>query len=61
MKFNQAEFITSNLLSGYDNGSFSEEQVNIFAINYLSKAQISQSDFEDIQEHLYPTVEEEDK
>ena len=60
MAFNIAEFITNNLLSGYDNGSFTEEQVNIFAINYLSKAQISQSDFEAIKEHLYTTIEEED-
>lgn len=60
MAFNISEFITSNLLSGYDNGSFTEEQVNIFAINYLTKAQILQSDFDAIQEHLYPTIQDDE-
>ena len=55
--FNIAEFIKTNLKSGYDNGSFSLEQVNIFALNYLMKGQISQSDFEEIQLHLNPVVE----
>ena len=58
--FSIADFIKNNLKSGYDNGSFTYEQVNIYSFNYLSKGQISQSDFEDIQEHLYPTIEEED-
>ena len=58
--FNIADFIKNNLKSGYDNGSFTYEQVNIYSFNYLSKGQISQSDFEDIQEHLYLTIEEED-
>ena len=55
--FNIADFIKTNLKSGYDNGSFSLEQVNIFALNYLMKGQISQSDFEEIQLHLNPVVE----
>ena len=58
--FSIADFLKNNLKSGYDNSSFTEEQVNIYSVNYLSKGQISQSDFEEIQEHLYPTVEEED-
>ena len=61
MAFNYAEFITNNLLSGFDNGSFTEEQVNIFSINYLSKGQISQSDFDAIQEHLYPTIQDDEE
>ena len=56
--FNIAEFIKTNLKSGYDNGSFSLEQVNIFALNYLMKGQITQSDFDEIQEHLNPVEEE---
>lgn len=56
--FNIADFIKTNLKSGYDNGSFSLEQVNIFALNYLMKGQISQSDFEEIQLHLNPITEE---
>ena len=56
--FDIAEFIKTNLKSGYDNGSFSLEQVNIFALNYLMKGQISQSDFDEIQLHLNPITEE---
>jgi len=55
--FNLANFIKSNLMSGYQNGSFTKEQVNIFALNYLNKAQISQVDFNEIREFL--TIEEE--
>ena len=58
--FDIAEFIKTNLKSGYDNGSFSLEQVNIFALNYLMKGQITQDDFDEIQLHLNPTIEEED-
>ena len=43
--FSIADFLKTNLKSGYDNGSFSLEQVNIFALNYLMKGQISQADF----------------
>ena len=50
--FDIAQFIKENLKSGYDNGSFTKEQVNIFALNYLSKGQISQADFDEIQGHL---------
>jgi hypothetical protein len=55
--FNLANFIKSNLMSGYQNGSFTKEQVNIFALNYLNKAQISQVDFNEIHEFL--TIKEE--
>lgn len=57
MMFNLANFIKSNLMSGYQNGSFTKEQVNIFALNYLNKAQISQVDFNEIHEFL--TIKEE--
>lgn len=50
--FDIAQFISENLKSGYDNGSFTKEQVNIFALNYLSKGQIAQADFDEIQGHL---------
>jgi len=59
MKFNFAEFIKSNLISGYNNGVFALEQVNIFAMNYLMKGQISQVDFDEIQAVLYPPEPEE--
>lgn len=56
--FDIAEFIKTNLKSGYDNGSFSLEQVNIFALNYLMKGQITQADFDEIQLHLNPIANE---
>lgn len=56
--FDLAEFIKTNLKSGYDNGSFSLEQVNIFALNYLMKGQITQADFDEIQLHLNPIANE---
>ena len=58
MMFNLAEFIVNNLTSGFTNGSFTQEQVNIFAINYLMKGQISQEDFDFIQTYMNPVVEE---
>jgi hypothetical protein len=58
--FDIAEFIKTNLKSGYDNGSFTYEQVNIYSFNYLSKGQISQSDFDEIQLHLNPVEVEEE-
>lgn len=58
MSFDLAKFIRDNLTSGYDNGSFTKEQVNIFAVNYLMKGQISQEDFDYIQEYMSPKEEE---
>lgn len=48
------EFIKDNLISGYQNNSFTLEQVNIFSLNYLEKGMITQSDFDTIQNVLYP-------
>ena len=59
MTFNFAEFIKSNLISGYHNGVFALEQINIYAMNYLMKGQISQEDFQQIQTVLYPPEPEE--
>lgn len=56
--FNLAGFVKENLKSGYSNGSFTKEQVNIFALNYLMKGQIEQVDFDEIQEFLNPREEE---
>ena len=55
--FDFAQFIINNLKSGYDNGSFTREQVNIFALNYLMKGQITQADFDEIQLHINPVEE----
>ena len=55
--FSIADFLKNNLKSGYDNGSFTYEQVSIYSFNYLSKGQISQADFEEIQLHIKPVEE----
>lgn len=39
--FNQSKFIIDNLTNGFANGSFSAEQVNIFAMNYKLKGLIT--------------------
>ena len=48
MSFNMSIFLKNNLISGYANGSFTEQQVNIYAFNYLSKGQLTQEDFEEV-------------
>lgn len=58
MTFDLAKFIKDNLTSGFDNKSFTQEQANIFALNYLLKGQINQVEFDYIQEHMNPTEEE---
>jgi hypothetical protein len=55
MMFDLASFIKDNLKAGYANGSFAREQVNIFALNYLNRGQITQNDFNEIQEFLNPS------
>ena len=50
------EFIRDNLISGFNNGSFTSEQVNIFSFNYLEKGIITQADFDMIQLALIPEV-----
>ena len=55
------EFVKSNLISGYNNGSFTLEQVNIFSFNYLEKGTIKQADFDEIQLVLYPPEVTEDE
>lgn len=48
------EFLRDNLISGYQNNSFTAEQVAIFSMNYLNKGQIKQADFDEIMLVLYP-------
>lgn len=57
---NLAKFLTETLISGYQNGSFTAEQVVIFGMNYLNRGQIAQDDFDEIMLVLYPhEIEEE--
>lgn len=56
--FNMAEFVKTNLIKGFWEGSFNETQINIFATNYLLKGIITQKDFDEIQEAIKPKDEE---
>jgi len=55
--FNMSEFLKTNLINGFNDGSFTEAQVNIFAFNYLSRGQLTQEHFDEIQEVLNPVEE----
>lgn len=57
--FNQSKFIIDNLTNGFANGSFSAEQVNIFAINYKLKGLIADEQFNEIVEFVSPAEETE--
>ena len=57
MTFDFAKFLTENLISGYQNGSFTKEQVGLYAFNYFSRQQITQDDFDRIRETLDPPDE----
>lgn len=58
--FNMAEFVKTNLITGYWEGSFSEAQVNIFATNYLMRGMITQADFDEIIAGIQPKPEPEE-
>lgn len=48
------QFLKQNLIDGYQNGSFTKEQVNIYSTNYLLNGRITQADFDEIQAVLNP-------
>lgn len=50
--FNMREFLVKNLVEGFANESFTEQQINIFSANYLSKGMIIQEDFDYIMEQI---------
>lgn len=52
MTFILEQFLKLNLIQGFQNGSFNENQVNIFSINYLNKGQITEEIFADIQAEI---------
>ena len=57
--FDWGNFIIDNLTNGFANGSFSAEQVNIFAMNYKLKGLISDEQFNEIVEFVSPVEETE--
>ena len=46
--FNLEEFLITNLTGGFQTGAFNEYQINIFAMNYLNRGQLSQQGFDEI-------------
>ena len=54
---NLAEFVKGNLISGFQNGSFTLEQINIYALNYRTRGIITQADFDEIQLAVNPPDE----
>lgn len=56
--FDFNSFIIENLTNGYANGSFTEEQVNIFAMNYLMRGQITKESFDFILSEVERIKEE---
>ena len=54
---NLAQFVKDNLVGGFQNGSFTLEQVNIFALNYQTRGIITQADFDEIQTAINPPKE----
>lgn len=59
MMFDMVAFLKSNLIRGYQDGSFTEAQVSIFAANYLAKGWFTQSDFDDVIQAIQPQEPEE--
>ncbi|WP_174614713.1 hypothetical protein [Virgibacillus ihumii] len=55
--FNMAEFLKTNLINGYREGSFTRTQITIFAINYQSKGWLTQEDVNDVLEAIQPKEE----
>lgn len=57
MAFNLKEFIKNNLISGYNNGSFTTEQVNIYAVTYMTKGLLDEADIQEISIAITPVEE----
>lgn len=56
--FDLKEFVKANLLAGFGNGSFTMEQVNIYAANYLLKGVFTEADVIEVSEAMLPVEEE---
>ncbi len=57
--FSAENFLKENLIKGFENGSFTEEQVKIYAFNYKIKGCISEECFNEIVISAVPPVIEE--
>lgn len=52
------QFTKDNLVSGYQNGTFTEAQVNIYCVNYMLKGVFDEADIVEVAELMNPTEEE---
>lgn len=57
--FDMTEFLKSNLIRGFHDGSFTEPQISIFAANYMLKGWFAQTDFEEVIQAIQLPEEEE--
>lgn len=53
-------FIKENLARGFENGSFTREQVNIYALNYKANGYIDENCFNEILEEIGDFKEQEE-
>jgi hypothetical protein len=60
-KFDMSEFVLKNLYDGYCNGSFTYQQVSIFATNFAIKGIISQEDVIELMAKIDAYIEEQEK
>jgi len=52
--FNLNSFVKTNLLAGFQNGSFTAEQVNIFSVNYMLRGIFTEADVIEMNEAVQP-------
>lgn len=57
--FSMKEFLKTNLVRGFQDGSFTEAQVGIFAANYLAKGWFAQPDFDEVIQAIQQPEESE--
>ena len=48
--FDKEKFLKTELIKGLKNGSFTAEQVKIFAFNYMDKGHISETCFNELRD-----------
>lgn len=61
MAFDFREFVLKNLYDGYCNGSFTYQQIAIFASNYMTRGYISQEDVVELMAKIDAYNEEQKK
>ena len=59
--FNMAEFLKTNLIRGFWDGSFTETQANIFSANYLAKGWFTEQDFNEVVQAIQQNDEVNDE